>query len=346
MRGPDTARLVEGVWYGDHPSARLLSLVLAPLGWLYLLVARGRRWAYQSGLLPSASVPVPVIVVGNVTAGGTGKTPVVLWLVDFLVRAGFRPGIVSRGYGGRAGAGPHRVQLTDDAGVVGDEPLLMARRGPWPVCVGSDRVAAARALVQAGVNVIVADDGLQHYRLRRDLEIAVVDGERGLGNGRGLPAGPLRESADRMQCADLVLVNGDTPGLAPGQLNFRTTISQACLPDGSGARPLHDFAGQVLRIIAGIGNPRRFLQALASHGVSGEVLDVADHGRVSAAIMEVNGAPPLLMTEKDAVKYTLPADGTAWVVPLTVWMPAAVEQRILACLASRRDAAGTTTGPR
>ncbi|MCL4720748.1 MAG: tetraacyldisaccharide 4'-kinase, partial [Gammaproteobacteria bacterium] len=179
MRLPDPGRLLAAIWYGSSPVAWFL----LPLAALFGLAVAVRRRLYRAGALAVRRLPVPVIVVGNITVGGTGKTPVVEWLVRLCLEAGYRPGVVSRGYGGRARKVPHRVRAADTAAEVGDEPLLLHRRTGVPVSVCTDRAAAGLQLVAAGVDVVIADDGLQHYRLGRDLEIAVVDGDRRLGNG-------------------------------------------------------------------------------------------------------------------------------------------------------------------
>ncbi|MHB1292307.1 MAG: tetraacyldisaccharide 4'-kinase, partial [Sulfuricella sp.] len=184
-------------------------VVLLPLSILFGLVAALRRVLYRAGLLRAIRLPVPVIVVGNISVGGTGKTPLVLWLADFLRQQGYHPGIVSRGYGGGT-QGVVAVDIRSDPAVVGDEPLLLARKSACPVWVGRDRVAAGNALLRAHTecDVLVSDDGLQHYRLGRDLEIVVVDGERKFGNGLLLPAGPLREGVSHLRSVDAVVVNG------------------------------------------------------------------------------------------------------------------------------------------
>jgi tetraacyldisaccharide 4'-kinase len=199
---PDPGRL----WYGpSHP----LSAALLPLSWLYCAVALGRRLAYQRGWLAAVRLPVPVIVVGNISVGGTGKTPLVLWLVQWLQARGHRPGIMTRGYGGSARDWPRRVTADSDPAELGDESVLLARRAGCPVVAGPDRIADGRMLVgDLGCDILVSDDGLQHYRLRRDLEIAVLDGRRGLGNGRCLPSGPLREPPGRLAQVDLVVSTG------------------------------------------------------------------------------------------------------------------------------------------
>lgn len=313
MRRPDRSRLAESLWYGVSPLADLLQ----PLAWLFAVGVALRRWLYRRGLLRATRLPVPVVVVGNLTVGGAGKTPIVDWLVGILGAAGFRPGIVSRGYG-RHRAGVMMVRTDAAAAVVGDEPLLLSRRTGVPVCVGRDRAEAAGQLLAAGVDVIVADDGLQHYRLERDLEIAVVDGVRRFGNRRMLPAGPLREPLGRLAEVDLVLVNGGSA--EPGEHRFRLVPGEARLLRGEGRRPLRDFAGQSVRMVAGIGNPDRFRRELEAHGLRVEPVPVADHGRCDLVSLLQERDSPILMTEKDAVKYPDAPAGPVWVVPVQVEM--------------------------
>ena len=316
-----SGRFLERLWYGP---ASGIALLLIPLAWLYGLVAACRRLLFRSGLLSSGHPGVPVIVVGNITAGGTGKTPVVAWLAEQLRAAGWHPGIASRGYGA-AGAARHpmRVLAATPAKEAGDEPVLLARRTGMPVVVCVDRLAAARALVAAGADVIIADDGLQHYRLARDMEIAVVDGIRRFGNGRLLPAGPLREPQARLARIPVVLVNsGDA---APGWHAFSLRPGDAVrLTDGS-RRPLAAFAGGKAWAVAGIGNPARFHASLTGLGIDVAEVHVADHGLTDLNRLREEAHWPILMTEKDAVKYPCCADPETWYVPVELDMaPAAV----------------------
>jgi tetraacyldisaccharide 4'-kinase len=341
MRRPSLRRRIEAAWYGDPPGAAWL----APLAALYAGAMALRRRAYAAGVLRTERLPVPVIVVGNLATGGTGKTPVVGWVVDRARSRGFRPGIVARGYGGRVGAGPRRVQPGDPAALVGDEPLLHARGTGVPVAVGADRPAAARLLLEAGCDLVVADDGLQHLALGRDRELVVVDGERGAGNGRVLPAGPLREPWARLATSDLVLVNGGgarepawPPGVTPARFDL---VADAAAPFGGGPPvPLAQFAGQDVRALAGIGNPARFHRLLADHGLRVVPVPVDDHGRAAPA--DLAGNAPLLMTAKDAVKYG-PADRPAgagwWVVPVTFRASAEAEAGLDRLLAGLRPGA-------
>ena len=278
-----------------------LSLALWPASLLYRLLVSLRRLAYRSGVLPAVRLPVAVIVVGNLVAGGTGKTPLVLRLAAMLRQSGRRPGIVSRGYGGSAAA-PMPVGAASAVGLVGDEPLLLARAGECPVWIGRDRAAAAQGLLAAHpeCDVLILDDGLQHYRLARDIEIAVED-ERGAGNGLLLPAGPLREPVSRR--VDLWVVNAAPP----------ETRSPAFRMDLRGERfrrvaaprdsvPAAAFAGKRLHAVAGIGNPRRFFDPLAGLGLTAVNHAYPDHHAYSAQDHEFRDCDALLMTEKDAVK--------------------------------------------
>jgi tetraacyldisaccharide 4'-kinase len=305
------------IWYGRGPAARAISTVLAPLGWLYCGIAALRASGYRRGWLASTDVGVPVIVVGNLTVGGTGKTPLVRWLVAHLRNKGFRPGIAARGYGGGAGRlpSPQRVTEDGDPSRCGDEPVLLAADGLAPVMVGADRVAVAQALARhAGCDLVVTDDGLQHYRLRRCLEILVQDGARGLGNGRCLPAGPLREPARRGARADLAIATGGRPGMFALQLTPREVVQLAA--PGT-VMPLAAFAGVRVKAVAGIGHPARFFRMLTQHGIDVEPRPYPDHHRYSAADLAAWGSAPVLMTEKDAVKCRrLDPAPNLWMVPV------------------------------
>ena len=291
------------LWYGRGPGARLLAAALAPLGWLYCGVAMLRATAYRRGWLTSFDAGAPVLVVGNLSVGGTGKTPLVHWLAGHLAGLGLKPGIAARGYGAQAGAtGQARVVPVDgDPAIFGDEPVLLAAGGRWPVAVGRDRVAAARALVtERDCDVVITDDGLQHYRLRRRCEILVMDGQRGHGNGRCLPAGPLREPVRRGARADLVIATGGgRSGMPAMMLSPGNAVS---LSAPASRRPLGGFAGERVVAVAGIGNPERFFRMLRTHGIDVVARPYPDHHRFSPADIAGWGDGPVLMTDKDAVK--------------------------------------------
>jgi len=300
---------------------------LRPLEALFRAVVFLRRACYRH-LLTAANVGVPVIVVGNISAGGTGKTPLVLWIVRRLQRRDLAPGIVTRGYGASPGRGARLVARTDDASQVGDEPLLLAQRSGVPVAVGRDRVEAARLLARAGVQVIVSDDGLQHYRLARDMEIAVMDGERGLGNGACLPAGPLREPPSRLAEVDLVVVNGAQAKHWPGAATM-ALVPEALAPVAGAEqrRALQSFRGQPVHAVAGIGNPGRFFGMLAREGLEVIAHPLGDHARIRPADLEFGDGLPVLMTEKDAVKCGSFANPQTWYVPVSAVLdPAGCER--------------------
>lgn len=320
------SRPAERLWYGTSG----LALLLQPFALLFGLVVRLRRALYRAGWLHSRHPGIPVIVVGNLTVGGTGKTPIVAWLAERLRVAGMRPAIVSRGYGGVLSRGLVRVSAQSSAADVGDEPLLLARRGAV-VVIGADRAAAAALAREQGADVIVADDGLQHYALARDLEIIVLDGERQLGNGRLLPAGPLREPASRLAEAALVLVNGAAFSRA-GQIGFDLRLTEARALDGEIRRPLDAFAGRKVWAVAGIGHPRRFVAALERLGLQPVAVDVPDHGVADLRRLRANGDWPILMTEKDAVKYPQCPVSDAWYVPAEVVIAAHAEAALMRCV--------------
>ncbi len=282
-------------WYGTTRRGAWL----LPLSWLFAGAAWLRRRLYGAGLLRSYRAGRPVVVVGNVTVGGTGKTPLVIWLVEQLRERGLRPGVVSRGYSGNAAA-PRRVGPGDAPAEVGDEPLLIARRTGAPVAVGADRPAAVR-LLERDCDVVISDDGLQHYGMERDAEIIVVDGLRGLGNGWRLPAGPLREPASRLAEATAVVVNGEgyeRPGALRMQINPQRFIGV-----GSGeSLAAQALLGREAHAVAAIGNPGRFFQTLRDLGIVVRAHPLPDHAVPTPAQISFDDGLPVLMTEKDAVK--------------------------------------------
>jgi len=290
----------------------------APLARLYGAVTGLRRLAYRRGWLRSERLPVPVIVVGNLTAGGTGKTPLTLALVEALRARGHRPGVVSRGHGGRQ-RDPMLLDERPDPAEVGDEPCLI-RAGGVPVAVGRDRPAAARLLLDAGCDVIVADDGLQHYRLARDVEICVIDGTRRFGNGRLLPAGPLREPLARLRGVDFRVCNGGTAATGEVPMRLQGDSAQA-LSDGR-EQPLDAFAGRRLHAVAAIGHPQRFFDSLRERGIEAVVHPFADHHAFVRADLDFGDQLPVLMTAKDAVKCRrLARPGDWWSVPVRAVLP-------------------------
>lgn len=318
-------------WYSGSPWLWLL----LPLALLFGVLTGLRRLAFRRGWLPSQKMPVPVIVVGNITVGGTGKTPLVAALVAQLRAAGYHPGIASRGYGGEPPSQPWTVTANTDVAQCGDEPLLLARRTAAPVVIDRDRVSACRALVeQHGCDVIVTDDGLQHYRLQRDIEIVVVDGERGLGNGHLLPMGPLREPRGRLRRADYVVLNGaaSTPSsaalggiemtLAPARWVSLASAETVAVDSWSLSKRVH--------AIAGIGNPRRFFATLRGLGFEVSAHAFPDHHAYRAGDLDFGDDQPLLMTEKDAVKcQSLAQDKPWWYLAVDADLPAGFYQQLL-----------------
>lgn len=300
----------------------LLACLLYPFSLLFLVLVAVRRALYRSGLLHGEGLPVPVVIVGNITVGGSGKTPLVIHLALQLRARGRQPGIVSRGYRGGA-ATAMEVTAGSDPAAVGDEPLLLARSAGCPVFVGRDRPAAARALLAAypQCDVILADDGLQHYRLQRDIEIAVFD-HRGIMNGWCLPAGPLREPVARLAEVDAVVQNGDAVSPAP-------TLDRPVFAMRLLGQRLHrlddpritcgpaDLAGLILHAVAGIGAPQRFFDHLHDMGLVFAGHSFADHHDYCADDLALVG-DAILTTEKDAVKLSrLSLSLPIWVLPVT-----------------------------
>jgi tetraacyldisaccharide 4'-kinase len=300
---------------------------LLPLSLTYGAVSGSRRYLYAKRLRRATRLSCPVVVVGNLSVGGTGKTPLVCWLVARLQLLGLKPGVVTRGYGGSSGS-VRLIKSSDDPRVVGDESILLVRRTRVPVAVGRDRPAAAQLLVNAGCNVIVSDDGLQHYALARDCEIVVIDGDRRFGNGWLLPAGPLRETPARLTAADAIVVNGGR-ALLDGALSMRLEAKGALALVGGGSKTLDDFAGLGVHAIAGIGHPERFFNMLRAHGIEVTGHALPDHANLQSSDISFDGDRPVLMTEKDAVKCERLAGARHWYVPVTATFDAVESQRLV-----------------
>jgi tetraacyldisaccharide 4'-kinase len=308
-------------WYSPRPS--MLAVALRPFSLLFGAAVALRRALYRRGLRRTVALPVPVVIVGNITVGGSGKTPLVATLAGALAQRGFHPGVVSRGYGrDRGDDAPILVGARDDPRKVGDEPLLLARAG-CPVVVARDRVAAGFALLAQNpeCDVILADDGLQHYRLERTVEIAVVDATRALGNGWLLPAGPLREPAARLDEVDAVVMLATEGSRAtptrPGAFTMTLRAGDfARVGHASTTAPASAFAGEGVHAVAGIGDPARFFAQLGAMGIAAVSHAFPDHYRFTAADLQFAGARAILMTEKDAVKCESFADQRCWYLPV------------------------------
>jgi tetraacyldisaccharide 4'-kinase len=317
-------------WY----QLSLWQALLWPVSLLFRGLVALRRLMYQFNLLSSYRLPVPMIVVGNLTVGGAGKTPLVLWLAEFLRAQGYHPGIVSRGYGSPARS-PQSVTASSDPALAGDEPVLLARRAQCPVWIGARRAEVARELLKArpDCDILISDDGLQHYALQRDVEIVVVDGQRRFGNGCLLPAGPLREPLTRMKSTDAVVVNGGD--IAPGEYAMRL--------GGANFRSLRepvnataaDFAGKRLHAVAGIGHPARFFDYLRQLGLDVVEHPFPDHHAYQPHELQFDNTDAILMTEKDAVKCAAFAPDNAWMLAVDAEVDAALGSKVIEMLRKR-----------
>ncbi|MBL1432528.1 MAG: tetraacyldisaccharide 4'-kinase [Gammaproteobacteria bacterium] len=294
-------RRLDHYWYHRN----WVAILLRPLSWLFRVLSSIRRLLYHFKILNSVKLPVPVIIVGNISVGGTGKTPLTIALVELLKKKGYTPGVITRGYGGELQSKPAIVTEDSDPYLVSDEAVLLAQRGQCLVAASPDRIASSRMLIDQGCDIIVSDDGLQHYRLQRDIEIAVVDAARGFGNGYCLPAGPLREPIKRLATVDFVVMNSDRADES-GRYNmimrshaprYLTSHAEVCMEQ-------FVDAGENTKVhaIAAIGNPQRFFRYLTSLGLVVIEHAFADHHRYQREDIVFNDHYPVFMTEKDAVK--------------------------------------------
>ena len=317
-------RLIEKVWFQRHLAKYWLVPLLLPLTGLFYLLSLARRLAFSLGLLKSYQIEEPVIVVGNIGVGGNGKTPVVVYLVELTKSLGLKPGVISRGYGGEADTYPYLLDDTSTSDQAGDEPILIYQRCHVPVVVGADRVANAQLLIKQGCNIIISDDGLQHYRLQRDLELVVIDAKRLFGNGLLLPAGPLREGRWRLQQSDLLIYNGRKPSdnvvLNDKSLQMTLAAKELIQLNTGEKTPLVSFLKQqqTINAMAGIGDPQRFFTTLQTLGFNiVKQQGFIDHKEFTADdFNQFKTNLPLLMTEKDAVKCQAFAKDNWWYLPV------------------------------
>lgn len=341
---------LETAWYKKFS----WSLLLLPLSWIFSVITGLRRFGFAQGWLKQTRFDVPVIVVGNINVGGTGKTPFVVWLVEYLKGQGFAPGVVARGYGAsHSKNSPDSRLLTPTcvASEVGDEPLLVFQRCDCPVAIGRSRVRSAELLMAQGCDIIVSDDGLQHYSLARDIEVVIVDGVRGFGNKQLLPAGPLRESVKRLQQADIVVVNQGTQSSEHAcQSRQLHTYIDSVTAESHVILGHYCVETQALRsvqtqavanvtslsdvgLVCGIGNPERFEQAIARHGIQSESLTVfTDHHAFTAQDFQPFEHQTIIMTEKDAVKCRDFAEAHWYYLPITAEVSANVSEAITTLL--------------
>nr|WP_036275566.1 tetraacyldisaccharide 4'-kinase [Methylomonas sp. 11b] len=318
----------EDAWYKEM----YISAWLMPWSMLYVDAIRLRRFLYRMGILKKTRLPVPVIIVGNITVGGTGKTPLVIWMVEFLKQNGYKPGVISRGYAGAGSTSPQAVTAESDPAQVGDEAVLLAKRCACPIVVGAERVAAGRQLLSTNAcDVLISDDGLQHYALERDIEIVVIDGQRRFGNGYCLPVGPLREPQERVKHVDLVVVNGPDE-LLEGELPMHCKGQQLINLQTGEVKALSDFKGMACHALAAIGNPARFFAQLAAAGLNCQTHALPDHHPFTAEDLQFKEPRPVLMTEKDAVKCARFATDQYWYLPIDAELPEAFSQQLLKLL--------------
>ena len=309
-------------WY----SRNVIAWLLLPLASLYCGLTYLRRRLYAMGMLRQVKTSVPVIIVGNITVGGTGKTPFLIYLCQYLKKLGYTPGIISRGYGGQSKVYPLCVTNEVTVNQVGDEPFMIAQRTACPVVVGPDRIADI-ALLQDKYqcDIVIADDGMQHYRLQRDAEIAVVDANRQFGNGYCLPAGPLREPVTRLKSVDMIISNGGKDN----QLSFQVIPGDlVSLMNKNKSTPLTEFSGKTVHAVAGIGNPQRFFDLLESYSITLITHPFPDHHVYKPSDFFFSDDLPVLMTEKDAVKCFAFKLDKSWYLPIDVELSQLAQDRL------------------
>ncbi len=322
---------LERHWYQKS----LVSLMLTPVSWIFCALMRLRRRLYLLGLLRSVTLGVPVIVVGNITVGGTGKTPFVIWLASFLKKNKWQPGIVTRGYRGNTRSWPQHVAPLSDPNEVGDEAVLLAQRCACPVASDPNRVRAAKLLVdEYGCNIILSDDGLQHLRLARDIEVAMIDGERRFGNGRCLPAGPLREPVQRLHEIELCVTLGEPQGREFGMVLSDAGFHRLNRPSIAALADL--FQSQPVHAVAAIGHPERFFRHLRRLGLRPIEHAFPDHYRFRRQDLDFNDDLPVIMTQKDAVKCERFNDNRLWYLAVDAKPDARIAERIKQLLQEKK----------
>lgn len=320
--------MIEKLWFERSLAARLLFPLLYPLSLIYQYISTKRKQGYISGQKESYRSPVPVVIVGNITAGGNGKTPVVIWLAETLRAKGYKPGVVSRGYGGKSDHYPLRVTETTLAAECGDEPKLIASRTGLPVVVAPKRADAVKMLLQDNVDIIISDDGLQHYALERDIEFVVVDGKRRFGNEKFIPLGPLRESLERLSSVDFVINNGGNA--LHGEMAM--TLSPALAINMVTGEKVAVRTLTKVKAFAGIGHPPRFFATLKQ--LNADLVDTvsfSDHQAFTATVLEpfLSHDGDVIMTEKDAVKCYQHAQDNWWYLPVNAQFSRADETHII-----------------
>lgn len=318
---------IQNSWYKKSG----LTTILLPLSWLFCLLVQIRRLLYRLRIFRTSQLELPVIVVGNLTVGGTGKTPLVIELANLLKKHGYRPGVISRGYGGKARTWPQQVRWDGDPSMVGDEAILIARRTLCPMAVGPDRVASAKALLKyTDCNVIISDDGLQHYALARDIEIAVIDGIRRYGNQKCLPAGPLREPVKRLEQVNFKITNG-----IAGPEEFAMTYKAEKLrraDDPAVTLELSSLKNQTVHAIAGIGHPQRFFDQLKDSGLDVTEHAFPDHYAFKRIDLDFGDIQPIVITEKDAVKCQRFNLHNVWYQPIKAMLDNQFTEQLLVML--------------
>ena len=334
QRQAGKAAFLVGAWYQQSPWLKSLR----PLSCVFQSLAKKRRSDFLSGKKVVAKLSVPVIIVGNITVGGTGKTPLVIALVAFLKSQGYQPGVVSRGYTSKAPYYPYAVTKESDPKHSGDEPLLIATSCQCPVVIDPNRVNAAKKLIDDyDCDIIVSDDGLQHYKLGRQLEICVIDGQRGLGNKKCLPEGPLREPVQRLSGVDFVVVNGESSEVyAHSQFTMRLAPG-ALQPLGDNIQQTPPLSGEKVNAIAGIGNPERFFDLLKSSEYIVSAYPFGDHYHYRQEDFIFSNSDAILMTEKDAVKCSKFGLTNAWYLPVEAQLPDAFWQQLLAVIKKNKS---------